>query len=203
MLTRSDHGVRTDATVRAWYSGGTQAKCACALTCARVAGARVEDTSACNANSGQRDGGGSGDSGGASNQQLCRAVAALLVGGVGALLADAHFAALPAPSMLRVLSLVPEGGAFLEEADTIFSKFDLNDDGQLSWAEVDKFTRRPDAFGGGSDADLFMALVDTNQSETVDRAEWHTFLLGIWNKHGPEAAKGFLAMLQMSFDIPE
>lgn len=93
--------------------------------------------------------------------------------------------------------------AFLEEADTIFSKFDLNDDGQLSWAEVDKFTRRPDAFGGGSDADLFMALVDTNQSETVDRAEWHTFLLGIWNKHGPEAAKGFLAMLQMSFDIPE
>ena len=93
--------------------------------------------------------------------------------------------------------------AFLEEADTTFSKFDLNDDGQLSWAEVDKFTRRPDAFGGGSDADLFMALVDTNQSETVYRAEWHTFLLGIWNKHGPEAAKGFLAMLQMSFDIPE
>ncbi len=59
-----------------------------------------------------------GDGGGASLlQQLCRAVAALLVGGVGALLADAHFAALPAPSMLRVLSLVPEGGAFLEEAE--------------------------------------------------------------------------------------
>lgn len=46
--------------------------------------------------------------------QLCRAIASLLVGGVTALLGDPAFAALPAPSMLRVLSLVPEGGAFLE-----------------------------------------------------------------------------------------
>ena len=46
--------------------------------------------------------------------QLCRAIAALLVGGVAALLGDPAFAALPAPSMLRVLALVPEGGALLE-----------------------------------------------------------------------------------------
>jgi hypothetical protein len=46
--------------------------------------------------------------------QLCRAIASLLVGGVTALLGDPAFAALPAPSMLHVLALVPEGGAFLE-----------------------------------------------------------------------------------------
>ena len=46
--------------------------------------------------------------------QLCRAIASLLVGGVTALLGDPAFGALPAPSMLRVLALVPEGGAFLE-----------------------------------------------------------------------------------------
>ena len=46
-------------------------------------------------------------------QQLCRAVASLLVDGVAALLGDPAFAALPAPSMLGVPALVPEGGALL------------------------------------------------------------------------------------------
>lgn len=46
--------------------------------------------------------------------QLCHAIASLLVGGVTALLGDPAFGALPAPSMLRVLALVPESGAFLE-----------------------------------------------------------------------------------------
>lgn len=108
-----------------------------------------------------------------------------------------------ANGILAAASYVMHTRAFLEAADLVFSKFDLNQDGELSWDEVQKFTRRPNAFGGGSDAELFLALVDTNYSASVDRGEWHTFLLDVWNKHGPDAATGFLDMLLMSFEMPE
>ena len=52
-------------------------------------------------------------------KQLCRACSMLLGnGGMGALLADVAFAALPASAMLGVLALIPEGGAFLSGAET-------------------------------------------------------------------------------------
>ena len=51
--------------------------------------------------------------------QLCRACSMLLgAGGMGSLLADPAFASLPVGSILGVLALIPEAGAFLSDTET-------------------------------------------------------------------------------------
>ena len=43
----------------------------------------------------------------------------------------------------------------------------------------------------------------TQTTASASTAARHTFLLDVWNKHGPDAATGFLDMLLTSFEMPE